>query len=65
MDMPKKIYVNDFLDGAKAKWIGLNTEYIRADLVNELIDAVDHLIATNNPARMLVAKNKLKALEAE
>lgn len=53
--MPRKIYLEDAI-------------YIRADLVNELIEAVDEYARTaldEQWNRLQQAKNKLKALEAE
>jgi len=60
MDMPKKIFVNEFLDGAEQGWTRFNTEYIRADLVNELIEAVKIHHPYSNRIR-----DALKALETE
>jgi len=71
MDMPKKIHFgNVFADDSET----IETvEYIRADLVNELIEAVENweLMPDGSYDQdeamegVMVAKNKLKALEAE
>ena len=71
MDMPKKIYVNEFFDGSENQWPGEHLDYIRADLVNELIEAVDEIAEAVEAdcdfdlTHILHTVDKLKALESE
>lgn len=70
MSAPKKIYYDDFTGKVNREWMVGDTTYIRADLVAELVEALEmcvkHLDADGNlwsKEEQAMALAALKALE--
>lgn len=65
MSAPKKIYYDDFAGTVNREWMVGDTTYIRADIVDELVEALEAWINSINIEGEEKAMNKARAALAK
>jgi len=67
MNAPKKIYYDDFAGTVNREWMVGDTAYIRADIVDELVEALEAIVryAGNNGDDYLADQARLALTKLE